>query len=288
MRTSIAATALLLIMASAAVAADAPSEVWKVEGLNTPESALADPEHGVIYVSNIAGEAVAKDGNGFISRVSIDGKVKDLQWATGLDAPKGLALVGDRLYAADIDQLVAIDTATGKVAKRYPAADAKFLNDVAADSSGRVYVSDMVTNRIWMLDGDTFSVLVEDAALDNPNGLKVDGNRLIVGSWGKMEPDFSTKVPGHLMTVDLATRKVAPLGDTAPVGNIDGVEPDGAGGWYLTDYVAGKLLHAGPDGKASEILQLKQGSADIGIVPSDKLILIPMMNDNALVGYKIK
>ena len=157
-----------------------------------------------------------------------------------------------------------------------------------ADSSGRVYVSDMVNNQIWMLDGDTFSVLVEDAALENPNGLKVDGGRLIVASWGKMEPDFSTKVAGHLTTVDLATKKIAPLGDTAAVGNLDGLEPDGSGGWYMTDYVGGKLFHAGADGKASKILDLKQGSADIGIVPGDKLLLIPMMNDNALVGYKIK
>src|SRR3546814_10575543 len=75
-----------------------------------------------------------------------------LEWATGLDAPKGLALANNRLYVSDIDQLVAIDTATGAVAQRWPATGAKFLNDVVADMDGRVFVSDMVTNQIWLLD----------------------------------------------------------------------------------------------------------------------------------------
>ena len=80
--------------------------------------------------------------------------------------------MGDRLYVADIDQLVAIDTKAGTVVKRWPAAGAKFLNDVVADPQGRVLVSDMVTNQIWMLDGDQFSVWLHDAKLEDPNGLQ--------------------------------------------------------------------------------------------------------------------
>ena len=287
MRMLMAATALLLVLSSGARAGESLTEAWKAEGLSNPESAVADSA-GMIYVSNVAGDPGAKDGNGFISRLSKDGKVEALQWATGLDAPKGLALVGDRLYVSDIDQLVSIDTATGKVDKRWPAQGAKFLNDVAADESGRIYVSDMVTNQIWLLDGDKFTAWIEDAALENPNGLKVADGKLIVASWGTMEPDFSTKVPGHLMVIDLASKKITPLGDTTPVGNLDGVEPDGAGGWYLTDWVAGKLFHADADGKASKMLDLKQGSADIGVIPSEKLIIVPMMNDNSVLGYKVQ
>jgi hypothetical protein len=287
MRTLTAVAALLLLMTSGAGAGEGLTEAWKVQGLSNPESALSDPGQGVIYVSNVAGDPGAKDGKGFITRLSQDGKVEALEWATGLNAPKGMALVGDRLYVSDIDQLVAIDTKTGKVAKTWPAAGAKFLNDVAADESGRIYVSDMATNQIWTLDGDSLSVWVEDAALENPNGIKVADGKLIVATWGKMEPDWSTKVPGRLMTIDLASKKIEPL-SSQPVGNLDGLEPDGAGGWYLSDWMAGGLFHASADGTATQIMDLKQGSADIGIIPSEKILLVPMMNEGELIGLQIE
>ncbi len=123
----------LQLFAGAALAA--PAQVWETAGFETPESALYDAASKTIYVSNVAGNPPDKDGNGFISKVSPEGKVTELKWATGLDAPKGLAIVGGKLYAADVDQLAEIDLATGKVLTKYPAKDAKFLNDVAADSA---------------------------------------------------------------------------------------------------------------------------------------------------------
>ena len=286
MRAICAAVASLLLAASSAAAA--PAEVWRVAGLSNPESVLFDATGNVLYVSNVAGDPAGKDGKGFISRLSTDGKVLDLEWATGLDAPKGLAQVGDKLYVSDIDRLVAIDTKTGAIAKQYPAAGAKFLNDVAADERGRVFVSDMVNNQIWLLDGEQFAVWLEDAKLENPNGLKVAGDKLIVASWGAMKPDWSTDVPGHLLAVDLASKKISDLGDPKPVGNLDGLEPDGAGGWYLTDWVAGGLLHAEPDGRAGQLLDLPPGSADIGIMPAGSLVLVPMMNEGDVVAYRMQ
>jgi hypothetical protein len=286
MRTACAALAALLLTSSGAAAA--PSEVWRATGLSNPESALFDAAGNVIYVSNVAGDPGAKDGKGFISRVSPDGKVLDREWVTGLDAPKGLAQVGNTLYVTDIDRLVAIDIKSGAVAQRYPAAGAKFLNDATADERGRVFVSDMVNNQIWLLDGDQFAVWVEDAKLENPNGLKIAGDKLIVASWGAMKPDFSTDVPGHLLTVSLKDKTISDLGDPKPVGNLDGLEPDGAGGWYLTDWVAGGLFHAGTDGRAGQLLDLPQGSADIGLMPAANLVLVPMMNEGDVVAYRMQ
>jgi sugar lactone lactonase YvrE len=286
MRTICAAVAALLLATSSAAAA--PAEVWRVAGLSNPESVLFDPAANVLYVSNVAGDPAAKDGKGFISRLSTDGKVLDREWVTGLDAPKGLAQVGDKLYVTDIDRLVAIDVKSGAVAQRYPAAGAKFLNDAAADARGRVFVSDMVNNQIWLLDGDQFAVWLDDAKLENPNGLKVADDKLIVASWGVMKPDFSTEVPGHLLSVDLKDKKISDLGDPKPVGNLDGLEPDGAGGWYLTDWVAGGLFHAAADGRAGQLLDLPQGSADIGIMPAGNLVLVPMMNEGDVVAYRMQ
>jgi hypothetical protein len=63
------------------------------------------------------------------------------EWVTGLDAPKGMAQYGNTLYVADVDRLVAVDTASGEITGTWAAEDAQFLNDVAVDKSGRVFVS---------------------------------------------------------------------------------------------------------------------------------------------------
>ena len=279
----LSALAFATLMFSA-VAAE-PQKLWEASGFKQPESAVFDRAAGAIYVSNVNGEAMKKDGNGFISKLGPDGKVVALEWVKGLDSPTGLALANGKLYAADVDRIAEIDIAKGEVIQRYDAPGSKFLNDLTADKSGRIYASDMVANSIWVLEGGKLSLLMQDDTLDNPNGLLAEDGRIVVASWGKMAPDFSTKVPGHMKSVDLATKKVSALGDTTPAGNFDGVEPDGKGGYLVTDWVSGGLFQVTKDGKPTRLLPLAKGSADLGVGP-DGIIMIPMMMDGTVVAYK--
>ena len=179
--------AMALVAASAVLTGGCsqPTVLWETTGLKTPESALPVPAEGFAYVSNVAGGPTDKDGNGFISKVSLaDGKIIALEWAKGMDAPKGLALAGGKLYAADIDKLVEIDPANGQILAKYDAPGATFLNDVAADAQGNVYVSDSNTSTIWKLAGGKLEKWIDDPALKFPNGLYVDSDKLIVAAWG--------------------------------------------------------------------------------------------------------
>ena len=128
----------ILILASTSVASAA--EAWSLDGFQAPESALFDSDRNVLYVSNIAGEPNAKDGVGFISKVSPDGKMQEAEWVKGLNAPKGLVMSGDKLYVSDVDQLVEIDVTSGNVTNTWNAEGAQFLNDTATDSAGRIFV----------------------------------------------------------------------------------------------------------------------------------------------------
>jgi len=276
-----------LLLATGGRAAE-PQQVWQVKGLDAPESALTDPSKGVIYVSNVNGQAAAADGNGYIAKLSADGKMLDKHWVTGLNAPKGLALHGGKLYAADITKLVVVDTGSGKVVATYDAPGSAFLNDVTAADDGRIFVSDMVKDQIWVLNGPVFEVWLQDPALQNPNGLLAEPDRLVVAAWGEMNPqDFSTKVPGHLKAIDYKTKKITDLGDD-PIGNLDGLEPDGQGGYLVTDWVKGALYRIDRSGKAQMLMDLDQGSADLHYDPSAKLAIIPIMKDNAVVAYKLQ
>ena len=272
-----------------AAVAGAGTELWSLDGFRNPESVAWDAERGVLYISNVAGEPLERNGEGFLSIVSLDGEMIRPDWVTGLNAPKGLAVDGSTLYVTDIDRLVAIDLESGTVAGTWQGQDAIFLNDPAVAEDGRVFVSDMLRHAIYVLDGDSFSMWMEDEALQHPNGLKVEDARLIVAPWGQdLQENFTTRVGGHLITVNLENREIAALGTGAPVGNLDGLEPDGEGNWLVTDWIGGRLLRISPDGGFEELIDLPMGSADLEYVPGQRLAIIPLMLDGRVVAYSLE
>lgn len=264
---------------------------WQSEGVfDQPESVVYDRNRDLLYVSNVNGDAneADGDGDGYISQLSLDGKLIKQHWLEGLNAPKGLAIVGNTLYVADINELVVIDIKKQKISQRYLAPDAKLLNDVAADKNGNIYVSGFLTNSIYRLSKGKFELWLQSDDLEVPNGLLVEGNQLIVGSWGNMTDGFATDIPGHLKTIDLASKKIQSLGDKTPAGNLDGVEPDGNGNYFVTDWISGKLLLITPAGISTTLLALAQGSADHTVVQQHNLVIIPMMLSGNVVAYRIK
>jgi hypothetical protein len=289
MKASLIAAALALAAGLATSASSAPVEVWQTTGLKHPESALPDPTATFAYVSNVNGQPLDHDGNGFISKVSLkDGNVLKLEWAKGLDAPKGLALANGHLYAADIDKLVEIDAGDGNILARYDAPGSVFLNDVAAGPDGTVFVSDSSASAIWRLQNGKLEKWLEGEQLKYPNGLHVMGDKLIIAAWGAPGTSGQNPAPANLLEVSLADKTVRDLGDGKPVGNLDGVEPLDAKGFLVSDWVAGGLYRIDASGKAELLLKLNQGSADIGYVPAEHLVLIPMMLDDKLVAYRLQ
>jgi len=287
------AASLLLTMNMASLAAE-PAKVvlpqftpaWTLsEGLDTPESVIYDAKNKRLYVSNVQGVPLEKDGKGYISVVSLEGKIINKIWVKDLNAPKGMAIVGDMLYVSDIDTLVAISISDGKVTQRYPAAGSQFLNDVTADKQGNVYVSDMFTDSLWCLCKGKFELWLHDAALESPNGVFAEEKRLVVGTWGIRSEGFATTRVGYLKAVNLSDKKISPISDK-PVGNLDGVMSDGAQGYLATDWMAGKMFYFDPTGKAHEALKLSQGSADASYIADKQLLLVPMMKENKLMAFK--
>ena len=265
----------------------AVAELWSVtEGIQTPESVYVEPGSGDIYVSSIEGMPGEKDGKGHISKIGADGKVVNAMWVTGFNAPKGLRSFEGTLWVTDIDEIVGIDMATGKVSSKTKVAGAQFLNDTAVGSDGTVYVSDMMGNKIIALKGGKTSVFAQGEDLEYPNGLLVEGDSIVVGGWGKPEADFTTKVPGRLFKLDLKTKKKT-LITPEPSANIDGLESDGKGGYIATDYLAGKVLRISADGKITTLTTFMPSTADIAFIAADNKLIVPHMNENKIVAYDI-
>jgi sugar lactone lactonase YvrE len=277
------------------------NKLWETpSGLKNPESVAYAPKQNVLFVSNVDGKPDQKDQKGFISKVSpSNGSIIELNWITGLNAPKGIAISNNnsKLYVSDITDLVEIDIANGKIIKRFNAPGSVFLNDVVSDNQGNIYVSDTITNTIYRIDTNvkdnntpSLQAWLQSPQLNGPNGLHVDNNkyRLIVASLGDM-----SKPGAGIKVVDLKNKTISSLGKegrTSPFGGLDGIESDATEThYYVTDNPAGKVYTVNADGTGyGTLIDLHtQGAADLGIIPSQSTIIIPLMQDNKLVAYKL-
>jgi hypothetical protein len=282
--------AALLAGAPAATANADVKEKWSLSGFAHPESVDLDIPQQVLYVSNLNGGPLDKDGNGFISKLSRDGKLIQLKWIEGgMNAPKGMVMQGHKLWVSDIDRLHEIDTLAGKIVNTYAADGAVFLNDTAVDAKGNVYVSDIAKRKIWQLKDGKMSVWYDKDDLMHPNGLRViRGGKLLVAGWGReMQDDGSTKVLGNLFTIDLKTKELKNYGSGAPVGNLDGLERDNHGGFFVTDFMAGKLFRIWPDGNFEKLLDLEQGSADLDMIDKGHTVIVPRMMKDTVTAYSV-
>ena len=276
---------ICFLIASSAAYAQTPVLEWEAKGLAQPESVIYDPVTDVLFVTNINGAVMQKDGNGFISRVKPDGTILKRSWAKGFNSPTGMGLYDRTLYVADVDTLVEVSAASGSIEKRHKAKGAIFLNDVAVAEDGTVYVSDTPMNTIWRLKDGVFEPWLTDDVLNGPNGLLVQDGKLVVASLGRMKSVGQEREPAGLYAIDIEDKSVKPLGK--PIGNLDGLGALEAGGYLVTDWADGALYKVDVKGKADQLIDLNQGSADLLYLSDKKLVLIPMMLDNTLAAYKL-
>lgn len=285
MRSSVV---LLCTLVSAATAtAASPELLWETSGFIAPESVVYDAAHDQFYVSNMgAYEKNAPRGDGFVSRVSREGKLVELKWATGLDNPKGLALANGRLYAGDDNDLVEIDLTTGKILARYEPKDGPgAFNDCTADSEGNVYVCSGRLLTVFRLHAGSFEpwVKLDRAQTGGINGLRAEKDRLLLGGWS-IRDEAGVEQVGHISTVAYRDKAIGRLG-TQPICHIDGLEPDGLDGYTVTDWQTGDVLHVSADGKPQAIMKLVRGSADHTYLAARQELIIPLMIDGVLRAY---
>lgn len=250
---------------------------WETEPvLTTCESVLFDKDRNAIYVANINGSPDAKDNNGFISKLSPDGKVAELQWVRNLNAPKGMALSGGKLYVADIDRVVEIDVAGARITNAFAVEGAKFLNDVTIDANGRIFVSDTQAGNVIMIENGKLSKWLENVQ-GGPNGLLAEGDRMML----------LTFQGTTVNTVDPATKQITTR--TSGIENLDGVEAVGDGG-YLVSSWNGMVHYIDRNWQKYMLLDLRADSvnaADIEYIQDQDLLLVPTFFKNTVRAYEV-
>ena len=96
----------IVIVLPSVSSAESPVRWQITEGMANPESSYYDPDSGYLFLSHVNGGGKDKDGNGYISKITLKGKTVAEKWFTGLNAPKGLRSHGGTLWISDIDTVV--------------------------------------------------------------------------------------------------------------------------------------------------------------------------------------
>lgn len=283
-----------------ATGAAAGMKLGETGGMNVPESVRYDAEMDVFFVSNINGNPSMKDGNGFIAVVRADstgvtrmlvesGKASGGGKAITLNAPKGMAIVGDTLWVADIDVLHAINKRTGASIADVTVPGATFLNDVAAGPDGAIYFTDTGiafdatgnithpgTNRVFRLAGRKLTTVAEGDLLRNPNGLTWDamGKRWLLAPFdGK---DVQSLGDGAKEPAMLATGP----------GQYDGIEML-ADGRILVSSWADSSVYLIDKGTMTKMVSGVEAPADIGVDTKRNVLAIPRFNGGKIEYYMI-
>ncbi len=121
-----------------------------------------------------------------------------------MHAPSGMIATDEFLFVCDREGVHEIDIAAQKITNFYPLPKGEFINDIAIAFNGDLYISDFFGNRIYKLSAETrkAEVWLESDALQAPDGLYMDNDRLIVACWGILSKPgtFETSKPGDLLS----------------------------------------------------------------------------------------
>lgn len=275
--TKIKLLTLILISAglsTGAVAQHKLQKLWETPAhIDLPESVLYDAKDKLLYVAVMGKDFESKDSIGGIALLNLDGSTKNMDWITGMNSPKGMARFGNKLYVADVTDLVIIDIAASKIERRIEIADANFLNDVTVDDAGVVYISDSKTKKVHKYDGKKTEVYLEN--IEGLNGLKAVGKDLYITGGGK-----------NLLKTDASKTliKVAGLGHGG-----DGIEPIGNGDFLFSSW-GGQIYYVYADGKSELLLDTsaaKVNAADIGYDPEKRIVYVPTFFQKSIAAYQL-
>jgi hypothetical protein len=271
------------------VGSDDARFVTTVAGLRNPESARYDPDQDVYFISNMSGYGSAKDGDGYIVRVSADDVSRPTVFIKGgsagvtLDAPKGMAISGDTLWVADIDKLRGFDRHTGAplATLDFAPLGAVLLNDVAVRPGGDIRVTDTGIRmdeagnyyvgpaHIFAVGPNaTIRVLASGADADQPNGITWDA---ATKRWVFVSFDpFLWEVK----SIDDAD-SIRTLFSREKQGKLDGVEVLASGAVLYSSW-ADSSLHLLQADRDRQVIRGVVAPADLGYDTRRGRVAIPM------------
>lgn len=250
-------------------------KLWETKPvLKFPEAVVFEPNGKFLYVSNVDGGPMSKDGKGSIGKIGLDGSVIEVDWVMGLDAPKGIGLYKTRLYVADLSDVVVIDVEKAAIVERIPIKGARLLHNIDIDAKGVVYVSDMFGGKVHRIEESKVSTYLEN--LRGPAGLLVDGTDVYVYTGeGLVKADGNKKVTTIARGLD---------GRANGIARVKGKE-------YILTSWGGVVYYVSADGSHRVLLDTRSGGIAAGINlydPVKRVMYMTTDGHNTVIAYSLK
>ncbi len=234
--------------------------------LNQPESVTYDSAQERYLVSN--------KGNGKI--IAIDSQGDHSIFSSDQTSIRGILIKDDFVYSAGNSGLTCYNL-DGTQLWQVSLPGSVFLNDVVADNSGFIYVSDNASNKIFKVETATQTVQTfVSGGITGPNGLYFDdeNNRLIAVCWMSN---------AHIKAINLETAEVSTI-ITTGYGNLDGITRDALGNFYISSWQSNSVYKYASDfsGTAETFSTGHNGPADIFYDIENNVLAVPNFNANSV------
>ena len=186
---------------------------------NSPESVTYDTVSSRYFISNTSSsKIVQRDRNGVVTDfVTVGGSIH------------GVTVHANRVYVCNGTRVRGYDLTSGIEVMNVLISGSAFLNDLAADANGILYISDFNSKRIYKLNTNTQEYWIYVASTTNtPNGVYVDAqrNRLLLCCWGSNAP---------VRAVNFSDSTISTL-ITTPYSNCDGISLDRNNNVYISTW----------------------------------------------------
>jgi hypothetical protein len=257
---------LLTILASALTASVFGQSLAGVESVEY------DPINNRYLTSSDNSSIVAIAPNGALSH-----------FGSGTDASHGMEVIGDKLYAINGSTIKCYDLNTELEVWSQAISGAAFLNGMASNGADSIWFTDFSNKDILVMDVNdhqNYSTLVANT-VETPNGIVYDGanNRCLFVTWGN---------PAHVKAMNLNTNNLTYVVQNVGVGNIDGIDNDSDGNWFISSWSPARITKYSNDFGTSEVITVPgiSSPADICYATETDTLAIPGGNQVLFVGFE--
>lgn len=250
-------------------------KIWEIKNQTSyPESAVYDSKRDVLYVSSFTYE-----NGGFISRISLDGKVEKKEWVKGILQPTGLSIVNDKLYVVGRYNLIEIDIPTETINARYPFPAPVFPNDITADEDGSLYITDGGKGSIYKFKNGEMSEWINNKEFIQINAITIKNKDLYVG----------VSRTGMIKKINTTDQKISDNYRLKKNTVIDGLCFDNEGNLLIGDH-SGIIYRLDTKTQKELLINTKAKTttlADFTFIPEKNILIIPTLEENSVIAYKI-
>lgn len=249
------------------------TKIWETDSLAVPESVTPYPHTKQMFVSLIDGTPFEADGKGEIAKIATNGKIIDKTWVTGLNAPKGIALMQNKLYVADLTEVVVIDIITGKIDAKLKVPQAEGLNDVTVDSKNTVYVSDSKNGMIFSIRNNVAAPYI--TSLKGTNGLKAVGTDLYIGA-------------GSVLWKADASKNLTKIAEGFE-SSVDGLQLINEKEFLISCW-NGLIYSVNSNGQITKLMDTRgvMNTADFHYDQAKKTVYLPTFYKKSVIAYKLQ